>query len=169
MARRIGVAVLLAGALLATAAAAQGSKVTLRVADHYPTNASTANYTIKFFMDTVRQASGGSVDFEYYPSEQLGKARDMLALTQQGVTDIGFVAPAYVSDKMPLSAVAELPGTYTGSCQAVDGILEACQGRHPGRAGVQAERHPAALRLLAAALSDHDAAADCRRRRRSPG
>lgn len=123
---------LLATALFAGSAVAQIPKADLRVADHYPVNASTANYTIKFFMDTVREASGGAVTFEYYPSEQLGKARDMLALTQQGVTDIGFIAPAYVSDKMPLSGVAELPGTFSGSCQAVaaywklakDGILE---------------------------------------------
>ncbi len=118
---RLALPVLLASTLLSGSAVAQVTRTALRVADHYPANASTANYTIKFFMDTVREASGGAVTFEYYPSEQLGKARDMLALTQQGVTDIGFIAPAYVSDKMPLSGVAELPGTYSGACQAVAG------------------------------------------------
>jgi hypothetical protein len=39
----------------------------------------------------------------------LGKAKDLLALTQAGVIDIAYVAPGFVSDKMPLSVVAELP------------------------------------------------------------
>jgi TRAP-type C4-dicarboxylate transport system substrate-binding protein len=104
--------------LLPVAVAAQdAAPITLRVADHYPAGASTPEYTIKYFMDAVTKAAGGKVKFEYYPAEQLGKAKDMLALTQQGVVDIGQVAPAYVSDKMPLSAVAELPGTFTTSCQ----------------------------------------------------
>lgn len=126
---RLALAALLAS--VSGAGAADIPKTSLRVADHYPVNASTAGYTIKFFMDRVRESSHGAITFEYYPSEQLGKARDMLALTQQGVTDIGFIAPAYISDKMPLSGVAELPGTFSGSCQAVtaywklakDGIL----------------------------------------------
>lgn len=105
--------------------------ITLRAADHYSPAALTPKYTIQYFMDYVKEKAGDRVAFEYYPSEQLGKAKDMLALTQQGAVDIGFIAAAYVSDKMPLSAVAELPGTYATSCEGVkaywklanDGIL----------------------------------------------
>jgi hypothetical protein len=53
-----------------------------------------------------RRSSTGS----HYPAQQLGKATDMLKLTQTGVADIGYVAPAYASDKMPVSEVAILPG-----------------------------------------------------------
>ncbi len=104
--------------LLATVAAAQDAPVTLRVADHYSTTNKTAGYTIKFFMDEV-SAHTDKVKFDYYPAEQMGKAKDLLSLTQQGVVDVGFVAPAYVPDKMPLSGVAELPGTYDSSCEGV--------------------------------------------------
>ena len=41
----------------------------------------------------------------------------MLKLTQTGVADIGYVAPAYTSDKMPVSEVAMLPGAFDHSCQ----------------------------------------------------
>ena len=41
----------------------------------------------------------------------------MLKLTQTGVADIGYVAPAYASDKMPVSEVAMLPGAFEHSCQ----------------------------------------------------
>lgn len=104
---------------LASGVAAQET-VTLRAADHYSPTALTPKYTIQYFMDYVEEKASGRVEFEYYPAEQLGKAKDMLALTQQGVVDIGFIAAAYVSDKMPLSAVAELPGTYATSCEGVN-------------------------------------------------
>lgn len=105
-----------AAAFLFTPAHAQ-DKISLRVADHYTPTHLTAQYTIKFFMDRVKALTGGKVEFQYFPSEQLGKAKDMLSLTQRGVVDIGLVAAAYISEKMPLSAVAELPGTYATSCQ----------------------------------------------------
>ena len=107
--------------LAAPPAGAQSiTPITLRVADHYPVTAPTPGYSIRHFMDAVTKATAGAVTFEYYPAEQLGKAKDLLSLTQQGVIDIGMVAPAYVSDKMPLSSVAELPGTFGTSCQGAD-------------------------------------------------
>ncbi|WP_047144392.1 TRAP transporter substrate-binding protein DctP [Aquamicrobium sp. LC103] len=106
----------IAFALAAGAAAAQET-ISLRVADHYAPSSLTRQYTIQYFMDLVKERSSGRVEFQYFPAEQLGKARDMLALTQQGVVDIGLVAPSYVPEKMPLSAVAELPGTYASSCE----------------------------------------------------
>lgn len=106
-----------AATLCSLGAANAQDKITLRVADHYTPEHLTAKYTIKFFMDRVKELTNGKVAFEYYPTEQLGKAKDLLSLTQRGVIDIGLVAPAYISNKMPLSAVAELPGTYSKSCQ----------------------------------------------------
>src|SRR3546814_15328129 len=41
----------------------------------------------------------------------------MLTLTQTGVADVGYVVPSYVSEKMPLSAVAELPGGFSTGCE----------------------------------------------------
>ncbi len=101
---------------LAGSALAQDKKIVLRVADSFPANHYIVDYATKFWMDSVTKATGGAVTFEYYPSEQLGKAKDFLALTQSGVTDVAYVAPAFVSDKMPLSAVAELPGGFSSSC-----------------------------------------------------
>ncbi len=131
--------------LAATPAFAQGdAPITLRVADHYPVSATTPRYSIKHFMDAVTKATAGAVRFEYYPAEQLGKAKDLLSLTQQGVTDIGMVAPAYVSDKMPLSSVAELPGTFTTSCQGADAYWRLARD---GIIGAR-EFHPNGIRPL---------------------
>ncbi len=98
--------------------AAHAQTVTLRVADSLPVGHYAVEQGIKPWMDEVTKASGGAVAFQHFPAEQLGKAKDLLALTRSGVADIGYVRPAYVSEKMPLSAVVELPGAYTSACAA---------------------------------------------------
>lgn len=126
------------------AALGQEKKIVLRVADAFPLGHYIAEHAAKYWMDAVKRSSGGAVDFEYYPAEQLGKAKDLLALTVSGVADVGYVAPSNVSDKMPLSAVAELPGGFPTSCAgtlaywkiAKDGIL------------AQKELEPNGVRLL---------------------
>lgn len=115
------IAAVLTGAFLIapfSAAHAQDQKIVLRVADSFP---ATGHYFAepggKFFMETVRKATNGQVEFQHYPAEQLGKARDLLSLTVSGVTDIGSIMPSYAPDKMPLSAVGELPGQFATSCE----------------------------------------------------
>jgi len=118
----------------ANPAPAQGTeKLSLRVADSLPTGKHwLVDNGIKPWMAAVTRTTGGAITFEYYPSEQLGKTKDMLALALSGVTDIAYVVPSFISDnKMPLSGVAELPGSFVTSCQgtlaysklAKDGIL----------------------------------------------
>ncbi|GMV56417.1 MAG: hypothetical protein AMXMBFR6_22220 [Betaproteobacteria bacterium] len=125
---------LLSAALLGLAvgvAHAQDKKLVLRVADSFPPGHAIPDYATKWWMDAVTKATQGAVEFEYYPAEQLGKAKDLLALTQSGVADIAYVGPSYVSDKMPLSAVSQLPGMFTSACVgtsaywklAKDGVL----------------------------------------------
>lgn len=105
----------------------------MRIADVYPVGHTVPNTTIKIFIEDMKKRVGDKITFEHYPAEQLGKGKDLLSLTQTGVVDIGLVVPSYVSDKMPLSAVAELPGYYATSCQgtlaahklATEGILAA--------------------------------------------
>ncbi|MEP7205641.1 MAG: TRAP transporter substrate-binding protein DctP [Casimicrobiaceae bacterium] len=115
------VAMIAASAAHAVAAA---DKIVLKVADVYPPGHPVAESTAKFFMEHVKKATNGEVDFQYFPAEQLGKGKDLLALTQAGVVDIGLVVPSYVSDKMPLSAVAELPGGFAGSCEGTVALAQ---------------------------------------------
>lgn len=107
-------------------------QVKLRVADSLPAGHFMSEYATKFWMKEVSRLTNNEAEFEYYPAEQMGKAKDLLALTQSGVVDIGYVVPSYVSDKMPLTAAAELPGEFFNSCAATlaywklarnDGIL----------------------------------------------
>lgn len=132
---------------LASGAAAQ--EIKLRVADSLPVGHYIANYTIKPWMAAVTAATGGRVTFEYFPAEQLGKAKDLLALTSSGVVDIGYVAPSYVSDKMPLSAVSQLPGAFTTACEGTGAYYQLATS------GVIAhkEMQPNGVRLLVSVVA----------------
>ena len=104
--------------LFAAMIGSQGhSQEKLRVADALPVGHYISEYAAKFWMQEVTSRTNGSVQFEYYPAEQLGKAKDMLSIAQSGVADIAYVATSYISDKLPLSSVAELPGSFSTSCE----------------------------------------------------
>lgn len=93
--------------------------ITLRIADSFPAGHVFHQVLTIPFMEEVEKASEGQIKFQHFPAEQIGKAKDMLTLTQSGVVDIGSVMPDYVSDKMPLSAAFELPGIFPDYCQGV--------------------------------------------------
>ena len=106
------------GFMMASTALVQAADpVRLRVADSFPKGHYLVKLVLEPWMEEVSKRTNNAVIFEHYPAQQLGKAADMLKLTQTGVADIGYVAPAYVSDKMPVSEVAMLPGAFDHSCQ----------------------------------------------------
>ena len=107
-------AVLLAAAVVAPAQAAD--PIRLRVADSFPAEHFLVRIMLKPWMEEVTRRTNGAVVFQHYPNQQLGKAADLLRLTQTGVVDIGYTAPSYASDKMPLSEVAQLPGQFDTVC-----------------------------------------------------
>ncbi len=114
-ARRI---VVILGLIFAsTNAAVAADPIKLRVADSFPKGHYLVKLILEPWMEEVKKRTNNAVIFEHYPAQQLGKATDMLRLTQTGVADIGYVAPAYASDKMPVSEVAMLPGAFQHSCQ----------------------------------------------------
>lgn len=116
----------------------------LKVADSFPAGHYLVRLMLKPWMDEVTKRTGGAVTFSYYPNQQIGKAADMLRLTQSGVVDIGYIGPSYVSDKMPLSEVAQLPEAFHTSCAGTLAYWKSA------RAGVLAKQEyaPNKIRLL---------------------
>lgn len=102
-----------------TAAPSSAEVVTLRVADSIPATHVLSKTGVGTFIRRAEELSGGKLKLEYFPAEQLGKAKDMLELTKSGVTDVGYIAPAYLG-KMPLSSVMELPGGLRSSTEGAE-------------------------------------------------
>ncbi len=114
---RILTSLAIAGLALLSSAAHAADPIKLRVADSFPKGHFLIKTVLEPWMEQVTKRTNGAVTFEHYPAQQLGKAADMLKLTQTGVADIGYVAPGYTSDKMPVSEVAMLPGAFDHACQ----------------------------------------------------
>jgi TRAP-type C4-dicarboxylate transport system substrate-binding protein len=120
-------ALILVAAAIATAPAGAQQKLTLRVADSLPVGHIITESATKPWIELVGKLSGGAIEIQYFPAEQLGKAKDFLQLTQSGLVDIGYVGPSYIADKMPLSAVAELPGAFASACQLMNAYWKLAQ------------------------------------------
>ncbi len=116
-ARSLSMLGLLVWAAAGPARAADSAPIALRFADDIPQTHPISVYGTKFWMDMVDQLTNGRVKFQWYPAGQLGKGRDLLALTLANAADIGSVGPSYTPEKLPLSAVAELPEMFNSTCQ----------------------------------------------------
>ena len=120
-----------AAALLAAACGrpvATPAGVTLRIADSLPHGHVLHRLMTTPFMEAVDRRSNGEVHFQHFPGEQLGKAKDILELTTGGLAEIGYVVPAYHSDRMPLTQAVELPGVFTDYCGANRALWELTHG-----------------------------------------
>ena len=133
-----------AATLCAAAPAAAQTKI--KIADSFPVGHYLPKYFTTPMMERLKASPNAKgFEFEYYPAEQMGKAKDFLSLTQSGVIDIAYVAPGFVSDKMPLSVVPELPLPYSGSCQATLAYWDMAK---PGGILDKKEFAPNGVRLL---------------------
>lgn len=136
----------LAAALAATAFMPQANAAeTLRVADSFPVGHYIAENMTKVWMDRVTELTNGEVKFEYYPAEQMGKSKDLMSLAKTGVIDIGYAGVSYLADKLPLSAVGELPEAFTKSCVGTKAFWNIAK---PGGVLDQAELAPLGMRML---------------------
>ncbi|MDD9739790.1 TRAP transporter substrate-binding protein DctP [Marinovum sp. SP66] len=143
MKTRTTIAALLVASALAAPAVAQ--EVTIKIADSLPADHIITRNTTEIFMEKVKEQLGDRVAFEHYPAEQLAKAKDMLSITQAGIADIGYIVPSYVSEKMPLGGVVELPGEIASSCEGSLAFRELVQ---PGGKLDELEFQPNGVRVL---------------------
>ena len=113
---------------LAAVPFAAPAQTVLRAADSLPVGHFFAEQGLKFWLAEVRKQTSNAIDLQHFPAEQLGKAKDMLQLAMTGVADIAYVVPSYVSDKMPLMTVSELPGLSMTSCQGTEAFMKLARG-----------------------------------------
>lgn len=95
------------------AKADQDNVITLKVADSVPPTNFISQEGIVYWMDRVEELTNGQIKFQYFPSEQLGKATSLLELANSSTVDIAYTS--YATEKMPLSEVATLPGAIPSS------------------------------------------------------
>ena len=92
--------------------------ITLKVADSLPTEHVFSKDGIVPWMDEIEEKTDHRVEFEHYPAGQLGAGAELLSAVQDGLTDISYIVPSYVSTALPLSTIGALPGYYDSSPEA---------------------------------------------------
>ncbi|TXL75344.1 C4-dicarboxylate ABC transporter [Vineibacter terrae] len=119
-----GFATVALGLMAAMGAARAQGPIQLKLLDRLPPDHYIARYATNVWIDEVQRATDGAVAIQRYPSERLGKSKDMLSLIKTGVTDMGEIFPGYLGEQMVLSTVAELPGMVPDACAASRAFLE---------------------------------------------
>src|SRR6478672_2980988 len=146
MLKQFATTALALAAILSIGAAEAQTTTKIKIADSFPVGHYLPKYITTPMIERLKaNPAAKGIEFEYYPAEQMGKAKDFLSLTQSGVIDIAYVAPGFVSDKMPLSVVPELPLPYSGSCQATLAYWDMAK---PGGILDKKEFAPNGVRLL---------------------
>jgi TRAP-type C4-dicarboxylate transport system substrate-binding protein len=97
-------------ALAAPAVVRAQDVTTLRVHQMLPAQATIPSKAIEPWTQRVAEASGGRLQFELYPSMQLGGAPpDLYDQARQGVVDLIWTVLGYTPGRFPKSEVFELP------------------------------------------------------------
>lgn len=91
-------AALLAGSMLAAPAAAQ---TTIRASTWHPPAHPGTTGGFQPFMDHVKQASGGELDFQFWAGGSLLGAKDTLPGVENGIVDVGVLALTYFPAEFP--------------------------------------------------------------------
>ena len=136
----VGIAV----AALTSSVVAQ-EKIKLKVATFVSVNSFQVVHGSRVWMDEVTRLTNGRVEFDFYPSEQAGKAAKLMDLMRAGVVDIAEVAPSYVTDKLPLVGVIEMPGLVSDACTGSKALRTMSE---PGGAIYEAEFKPLKVKPL---------------------
>jgi len=93
----------------ATAPKSPAAKYTFKFAGYYPPASPQAKAGEQYFMNRVKQLSNGQVQWQYFPSEQLGKGTEQLDIVGGGTAEFGALIPAFFTGKVPLIGSQDLP------------------------------------------------------------
>jgi len=99
-------------AFLFTSTTVMAESVTLRLADQFPLTHFASKTGSQAFMKRVDEMSKNTITIKHFPAQQLAKAAGMLDAVKNRVADIAVCGVVYVSDRMPLSGAAMLPGLF---------------------------------------------------------
>jgi TRAP-type C4-dicarboxylate transport system substrate-binding protein len=119
---KLAPAVGLALALAAPQALAQDKTIELKLSHWVP-----PTHPLQKAMDewgaSIEKASGGTIKYKIFPSQQLGKAFDHYDMARDGIADLTYVNPGYQPGRFPIIAAGELPflvGDAKGGIRAID-------------------------------------------------
>ncbi|MEY2618050.1 MAG: hypothetical protein RL522_1052 [Pseudomonadota bacterium] len=101
-------ALAVAGVLGAATLGAQAQTVNIKMSSWVPAQ-HALNPGLQAWGESLKRASGGTINPTLFPAEQLGKAFDHYDMARDGITDFAYVNPGYQPGRFPIMAGASLP------------------------------------------------------------
>jgi TRAP-type C4-dicarboxylate transport system substrate-binding protein len=92
----------------ASGAQAQEKSFELKLA-HWVPPSHPLQKALEAWGESVKNASGGTLTYKVYPSQQLGKAFDHYDMARDGIADLTYINPGYQPGRFPVIAAGELP------------------------------------------------------------
>ncbi len=119
------IALAMAMVLAGTGPVQADGEIRLKFASPYPAG-HPSDLMAKQYIAEIEKLSGNKVKISYFPSEQLGKAKDMLSVCGKGVADFCQVHITYFAGQLPYSNVVVLPywTTATEGSAILQSMLE---------------------------------------------
>jgi len=115
----------------ATGAFAQEKTYELKLA-HWVPPSHPLQKALEEWGAAVEQASGGTLHYKVYPSQQLGKAFDHYDMARDGIADLTYINPGYQPGRFPIIGAGELPFLFSNAksgSQALDSWYRKYAGR----------------------------------------
>src|SRR5499427_8902469 len=105
-----------------TAASAQDKTIELKLS-HWVPPSHPLQKAMEDWGSSIEAASGGSIKYKVFPSQQLGKAFDHYDMARDGIADVTYISPGYQPGRFPVIDAGNLPFTVAnakGGSQALD-------------------------------------------------
>ena len=109
--------VALATSHTALAQEADYPEINLRFAQ-YINNTLPQSKNMQQWADTLNERSGGKINVEFFWSESLGGATELMDLVSAGAVDLVAPAPSYFPTELPLTNITQLPAVFPTAASA---------------------------------------------------
>lgn len=103
---------------------------TLRLSHWLPPGHVVQTTGIQPWIDSINKASGGSLEIEIYPAQQLGSAPDHYDMVVNGIADIGYINPGYTAGRFPIFELTGVPLEASNGTDGAKAIHEWYQGEY---------------------------------------
>jgi TRAP-type C4-dicarboxylate transport system substrate-binding protein len=104
----LAAASLVAALAFAPAAIAQDKTIELRLS-HWVPPSHPLQKALEDWGSSIEKASGGTIKYKIFPSQQLGKAFDHYDMARDGIADVTYVSPGYQPGRFPIIDAGNLP------------------------------------------------------------
>lgn len=112
------------GVIMCSGVSGFSETLELKLAHFMPTMHVQHRMAFEPFAEKVAALTDGKVTVKIYPGGTLGNPKTMVDAISNGITDIGFVIPAYVRGRFQRSSVFDLPFLFNDAVQQTEVMYE---------------------------------------------